>query len=48
MADIYDESGKDINAHNPQLLNKLLAALNECNEYGRWLPGLPGAHGAHG
>jgi hypothetical protein len=33
LADIYDESGKDIIAQNPQLLNKLLAALNECNEY---------------
>ena len=32
LADIYDESGKDIIAQNPQLLNKLLAALNECNE----------------
>jgi AP-1 complex subunit beta-1 len=35
LADIYDESGKDIIAQNPQLLNKLLAALNECNEWGQ-------------
>jgi len=33
MADIYEDSGKDIFAHNPGLLNKLTAALNECNEY---------------
>ena len=32
LADIYDESGKDIIAQNPQLLNKLLAALNESGE----------------